>query len=222
MQCMNADLSNLSRLLQNLIRIGTIAQIEGAKARVQLGPKLTTEWLNWITQRAGTTCTWSAPTVGEQVMVLSPGGDLTRGVILPALFSQAFDAPETSDTIHTTHYPDGAVLQYDHEAHALTATLPGGTATITAEKITSNAPSTICTGDLTVMKNLIVMEAATVNGATALNGGVNAKAGAAGGVAMAVQGSIKASDDVLAGAISLAKHSHGGVKAGGDKSGGPQ
>ena len=222
MQCMNADLSNLSRLLQNLIRLGTIAQVDGAKARVQLGPKLTTEWLNWITQRAGSTCSWSVPTVGEQVMVLSPGGDLARGIILPALFSKAFDAPETSDAIHTTHYPDGAVMQYDHEAHALTATLPGGTATITSDKVTSNAPSTICTGDLTVMKNLIVMETATVNGTTALNGGVNAKAGAAGGLAMAVQGSIKASDDVLAGAISLAKHPHGGVRAGGDKSGGPQ
>lgn len=221
MHCMNADLSNLSRLMQNLIRLGTIAEVEGAKARVQLGPKLTTEWLNWITPRAGTTCTWSAPTVGEQVMVLSPGGDLARGIILPALFSKAFDAPETSNTIHTTHYPDGAVVQYDHEAHALTATLPGGTATVTADKVTSNAPSTICTGDLTVMKNLIVMEAATVNGATALNGGVNAKAGAAGGVAMAVQGSVKASEDVQAGAISLAKHTHGGIKAGSDQSGGP-
>ena len=222
MHCMNADQSNLSRLLQNLIRLGTIAQVEGAKARVQLGPKLTTEWLNWITQRAGSTCAWSAPTVGEQVIVFSPGGDLTRGIILPALYSQEFDAPETSDTIHTTHYPDGAVVQYDHAAHALTALLPGGTATITADKVTSNAPSTICTGDLTVMKNLIVMQSATVNGATALNGSVNAKAGAAGGVAMAVQGTIKASEDVLAGAISLAKHPHGGVKAGGDQSGGPQ
>ncbi len=221
MHCMNADLSNLSRLLQNLIRLGTIAQVDGAKARVQLGPKLTTEWLNWITQRAGSTCTWSAPTVGEQVIVFSPGGDLTRGIILPALYSQAFDAPETNPTIHTTHYPDGAVVQYDHEAHALTATLSGGTATITADKVTSNAPSTICTGDLTVMKSLIVMETATVNGATALNGGVNAKAGAAGGVAVAVQGTVKASDDVLAGAISLAKHLHNGVRAGSDQSGGP-
>ena len=141
---------------------------------------------------------------------------------MPALYSQAFDAPETSDTIHTTHYSDGAVVQYDHAAHALTATLPGGTATITADKVTSNAPSTICTGDLTVMKNLIVKQSTTVEGATTLNGGVNAKAGAAGGVAMAVQGTFKASDDVLAGAISLAKHPHGGVKAGGDQSGGPQ
>ena len=221
MQCMNADLSDLSRLLQNLIRLGTIAEVKGAKARVQLGPKLTTEWLNWLTLRAGNTRTWSMPTVGEQVIVVSPGGELTRGIIVPALYSQEFDAPESSATVNTTHYPDGAVVQYDHAAHALTATLPVGTATITADKVTSNAPSTICTGDLTVMKNLIVMQSTTVNGATALNGGVNAKAGAAGGVAMAVQGTIKASEDVLAGAISLAKHPHGGVKQGEGQSGGP-
>ncbi|MED5596115.1 phage baseplate assembly protein V [Janthinobacterium sp. P210006] len=221
MHCMNADLSDLSRLLQNMIRLGTIAEVDGAKARVQLGPTLTTEWLKWITPRAGNTRFWSAPTVGEQVVVLSPGGDLTRGTTLPALFSQAFDAPELNQSVHTTHYPDGAVVQYDHAAHALTANLPGGTATITADKVTSNAPSTICTGDLTVMGNLLVEQSATVNGATALNGGVNAKAGAAGGVAMAVQGTIKASEDVLAGAISLAKHPHGGVKQGGDQSEGP-
>ncbi|MBR7631828.1 phage baseplate assembly protein V [Janthinobacterium lividum] len=219
---MNADLSDLLRLLQNLIRLGTIAEVNGAKARVRLGPTLTTEWLNWATPRAGRTRTWSAPTVGEQVIVFSPGGDLTRGIILPALYSQEFDAPETSNSIHATHYPDGAVVQYDHATHALTATLPGGTATITADKVTSNAPSTICTGDLTVIGKLLVEQSATVNGATTLNGGVNAKAGAAGGVAMAVQGTIKASDDVLAGAISLAKHTHSGVKAGGDQSGGPQ
>jgi phage baseplate assembly protein gpV len=69
---------------------------------------------------------------------------------------------------------------------------------------------------LFVMKNLIV------NGATTLNAGVNAKVCAAGGVAMAVQGTVKASEDVLAGAISLAKHAHGGVKQGEDQSGGPR
>ncbi|OFJ49198.1 hypothetical protein BA896_010245 [Janthinobacterium lividum] len=209
-------------LAANLIRLGTIAEVDGAKARVRLGPTLTTEWLKWAARRAGSTRTWSAPTVGEQVVVFSPGGDLTRGIILPALYSQEFDAPDTSDSIHTTHYPDGAVVQYDHAAHALTALLPGGTATITADKVTSDAPSTICTGDLTVMGNLLVEQSATVEGVTTLNGGVNAKAGAAGGVAMAVQGTVKASQDVLAGAISLAKHPHGGVKAGGDQSGGPQ
>lgn len=219
---MNADLSDILRLLQNLIRLGTIAQVDGAKARVQLGPKLTTEWLNWITPRAGSTRAWTAPTVGEQVVVLSPGGDLTRGTILPALFSMEFDAPELSQSIHTVHYPDGAVVQYDHAKHALTATLPGGTATVIADQVTSDAPSTICTGDVTIMGNLVVKKTATVAGATALNGGVTAKAGAAGSVAMSVQGVVKASEDVLAGAISLAKHPHSGVRAGGDQSGGPQ
>ncbi|SFX08395.1 hypothetical protein SAMN03097694_0658 [Janthinobacterium lividum] len=33
MHCMNADLSDLLRLLQNLIRLGTIAEVNGAKAR---------------------------------------------------------------------------------------------------------------------------------------------------------------------------------------------
>ena len=98
MHCMNANLSDLLRLLQNLIRLGTIAEVKGAKARVRLGPTLTTEWLKWATRRAGSTRTWSAPTVGEQVIVFSPGGDLTRSIILPALYSQEFDAPETSDT----------------------------------------------------------------------------------------------------------------------------
>ena len=99
--------------------------------------------------------------------------------------------------------------------------MPGGTATITADQVTSNAPSTICTGDATIMGNLIVKQSATVIGATALNGGVNAKAGAAGRMAMVVQGTVKAGDDVLAGAISLAKHPHGEVRAGSDQSGGP-
>ena len=145
MHCMNADLSDLLRLLQNLIRLGTIAEVKGAKARVRLGPTLTTEWLKWATRRGGSTRTWSAPTIGEQVIVFSPGGDLTRGIMLPALYSQEFGAPESSDTVHTTHYPDGAVV-HDHAAHALTATLPGGTATSTANKVTSNAPSAIGTG----------------------------------------------------------------------------
>ena len=176
MQCMNADLSDLLRLLQNLIRLGTIAEVKEAEARVQLGPTLTTELLNWSTPSAGSTRIWSAPTIGEKVIVFSPGGDLTRGIVVPALYSQEFDAPESSDIIHTTHSADGVVVQYDHAAHALTATLPGGTATITANKVTSNAPSAICTGDLSVMKNLIVKQSTTVEGTTALNGGVNANA----------------------------------------------
>ena len=222
MHGMNADLSDLLHLLQNLIRLGTIAELKGGKARVQLEPKFTTKWLKLATRHAGSTRTWSMLTVGEQVIVSPLGCDLTRGIILLALYSQAFNAPKSSDSIHATYYPDGAVMQYDHTAHSLSTTLPGGTATITADKVTSNALSTIYRGDLIVMKNLIVKQSTTVEDATSLNGSVNAKAGAAVGGAITVQGTIKASDDVVAGAISLAKHPQGSTKPGGDQSGGSQ
>ena len=65
MHCMNADLSDLLRLLQNLIRLGALTELKGTKARVRLGPTLTTEWLNWATRRAGSTRTWSTPTVAR-------------------------------------------------------------------------------------------------------------------------------------------------------------
>ncbi|KAB8063718.1 phage baseplate assembly protein V [Janthinobacterium violaceinigrum] len=57
---MNADLSAPHHLLRNLIRPGTIAEVKGDKARVRLGPTLATEWLNWATRRASSTCTGSA------------------------------------------------------------------------------------------------------------------------------------------------------------------
>jgi hypothetical protein len=65
MHCMNADLSDLLRLLQNLIRLGTIAEVKGAKARVRLGRTLTTEWLNCAlcntTRRQHAHLAWPAP-----------------------------------------------------------------------------------------------------------------------------------------------------------------
>lgn len=219
---MTADLSELHRLLQNLIRFGTIAEVSGDVARVRLGPELVTTWLKWATLRAGNARTWWAPSVGEQIIVLSPGGDLTRGKILPAIYSEEFAAPTLDHDIHTTEYQDGAVISYDSAAHTLTATLPpGSSATIKADKVTSDATDTYCTGNLNVGENLVVQGKTTVNGGTELNGGVNAKAGTGGGPAMQVQGVIKATEDVIAGNISLTKHPHADVLRGGEQSGGP-
>jgi phage baseplate assembly protein V len=48
------DLANLTRLLENLIRFGTIAAVQMVPPRVQvLTGTLTTAWLPWINPRAG-------------------------------------------------------------------------------------------------------------------------------------------------------------------------
>src|SRR5690625_1890040 len=79
----------LARLLNNLLRIGTVSAVD-AKARavrVRDG-EIETDWLRWLEVRAGSTTDWDPPTLGEQVIVLSPGGDLGAGVVLAGINSQ--------------------------------------------------------------------------------------------------------------------------------------
>lgn len=154
---MNAELNELFRLVTNLIRFGTVAEVDyhTQRVRVQTGNNLT-DWRPWLTLRAGTTQTWCPPSVGEQVILLSPEGDLMQSVVFPSVYSEQFSTPSNNPSHHTVRYPDGTVVQYDSGIHQLTAVIPNGTATVTADQVTSNAPETICTGNLTVQKNLIV------------------------------------------------------------------
>src|SRR5690606_32739249 len=122
---MDANLSELFRLLSNLIRIGTIAEVKSDRARVKTG-ELTTAWLPWVPTRAGQASTWSQPSIGEQVLVLAPGGDLKSAVILPALYSDAVPAPSTNQHEHIVTFPDGARLAYNSETHSLAIDSPSG------------------------------------------------------------------------------------------------
>jgi len=88
------DIAALSRLLENLIRLGTVAEVDHgslpdkrpAWVRVQSGDLLTS-WLPWAALRAGTTRDWDPPTVGEQVLVLSPNGQTAQGVAIGSVVS---------------------------------------------------------------------------------------------------------------------------------------
>lgn len=138
--------------LSNQIRLGTVAQVDLAQARcrVQTGG-MVTDYLPWFVTAAGNLITWSPPTVGEQVFVLSPEGDTLGGVVVRGLYSDAFPAPSASADEHLVRFPDGAVIRYDSAAHSLQAILPGGgKAQITASGgVTVDGPVTI-NGDVTV------------------------------------------------------------------------
>lgn len=93
---MNTQLSELLRLLTNLIRIGTISEVdtENGLCRVQTG-RLETTPLKWLTMRAGSARTWWAPSIGEQVLILSMAGELTTAFVLPAIFLTPIPPPRT-------------------------------------------------------------------------------------------------------------------------------
>ena len=137
------------REMQAAMMFGTIESVDGITCRVRTGYVLT-DAVQWVAHRAGTTRRWSPPAVGEQVVLLCPGGDTLGAVALLGLYSTANAAPSTSPDEDVTLYPDGTRIVYDHAARKLTATFAeGGEVDITAQKIRITADVDI-TGKLKV------------------------------------------------------------------------
>ena len=183
----------LSRLLQNLLRYGVVASVDHAARRCTVcSGELVTKPLRWLTHRAGDARTWWAPSTGEQVILLCPGGDTARGTVLPALYGDDPAPPVDGDTTHVTQYPDGALVSYAPVKHELHVALPAGGKVILA------APAGVeITGDT------------RITGALHVTDNVSVDAG------------IHAADDVVAGTISLQHHLTKGVQPGTYLSGEP-
>ncbi|MDY4385073.1 phage baseplate assembly protein V [Pectobacterium aroidearum] len=136
-----ATLTEILRLLRNVIRVGVVTHVNTADAlcRVQTG-EMTTGWLNWLTRRAGRSRDWWAPSVGEQVLILSIGGELDTAFVLPGIYSDANPAPSVSADAYHVSFPDGAIIEYEPATGALTVS-GIKTADITAsESITATVP----------------------------------------------------------------------------------
>ncbi|RAW82155.1 phage baseplate assembly protein V [Photorhabdus laumondii] len=120
---MDTQLTELLRLLRNLIRTGVVTEVDHARGmcRVATG-NLETDWRPWLTMRAGHSRTWWSPSVSEQVLLLSVGGELTTSFVLPAIYSDQFPAPSASSEAVHIAFPDGAVMEYEPLSGALKVT----------------------------------------------------------------------------------------------------
>lgn len=185
-----------NRRIENLVRAGTVMAVDYSTARCRVASGLLkTDWKPWVARRAGDVKHWSPPSVGEQCILVSPGGDMASAFVLLGVFSDSIAQNGNTASVERTTYPDGAVIEYDHAIHALQVTLPaGGTADITApasvtvhsQHITLDTPQTTITGDVQV------------------------------------SGSIQVDGDVTASGVSLVNHLTTGVVAGASLSGKPQ
>jgi len=193
-------LDDSPRTLANLIRYGTVASIDVDAARVTVKTGgVTTKPLPWLSSRAGRVRAWNPPSLGEQVMVISPNGDLAAGVAFPALFSNAMPKPAdaTADNV-VVAFADGAVLLYDMAAHLLKASLPAG------GRVEAIAPDGFkLTGDVDIEGKLHVSDAVTLDSTLHADGNITSDA------------------DVKAGNISLINHPHDKVQPGTGVSGKP-
>ncbi|MFJ5440128.1 phage baseplate assembly protein V [Pectobacterium brasiliense] len=159
-----ATLTEILRLLRNMNRVGVVTHVNTTDAlcRVQTG-EMTTGWLNWLTRRAGRSRDWWAPSIGEQVLILSIGGELDTAFVLPGIYSDNNPAPSASaDALHIS-FPDGAIIEYEPATGALTvsgiktadisasesitATVPLVTVRAST-RITLDTPEVVCTNKL--------------------------------------------------------------------------
>lgn len=203
---MKTQLNDILRILRNLIRTGTVVDIDlnEGLCRVQTGGMKTT-WLNWLTCRAGRSRVWWAPSVGEQVLLLAIGGELDTAFVLPGIFSDDNPAPSASPDAFHISFPDGAVIEYDPESGALTVSgiksadvTASGSITATVPvvmvkaetRITLDTPEVVCTNKL-ITGSLEVQKGGTMKGDITHTGGKFTSNG------------VQADD-----------HDHGGVKGG--------
>jgi phage baseplate assembly protein V len=138
--------TELDRRSSNLIRLGAIEEADylNAKVKVRVGD-LVTAWLPWLTQRAGGNVSWHAPEVGEQVMILSPSGELNQGVVLMAIYQNSAPPNANNPDIHRMDYGNGDFFEYDRAGGNLNIHISGnltisagGTVTVMAQQINLN------------------------------------------------------------------------------------
>jgi phage baseplate assembly protein V len=117
-------LSDLAKRLSNIIRIGTIFEInhQTAKARVKIG-ELETDFLPWANSNSGSNNSWNPPEIDEQVIILSPSGDLSQAVILPSLYKN--NASNSDQNIKSITYQDGSKISFNVSSGALDLDLKG-------------------------------------------------------------------------------------------------
>ncbi|MDH2998101.1 baseplate assembly protein [Pasteurellaceae bacterium LFhippo2] len=195
-------MAEIDRRLDNLIRLGTIAEVDykTATARVTAGG-ITTDFIPFLTFRAGTTKTWSAPSVGEQVLIISVSGEFNTGLILPAVY--ASNAPSSNPDEHLIVFPDGTEIMHNSATGHLSAKNCKTALIQASNSITADTPQVICTQNVVIKGNL------TVDGTISSKG------------AISTQSSVTATGEVSGKGISLSSHTHSGVEPGNKRTGTP-
>ena len=89
--------ADLARRVANLVRLGKVVEIKGAQVKVAIG-KVTTNWLPVLSMAGDTNC-WIPITVGEQVTVISPYGEMSQAVVLRSIHYNNFVAPEDKESV---------------------------------------------------------------------------------------------------------------------------
>ncbi len=170
---------DLPRHIGDMMRLGTIAAVTGARCTVKLGDVISPP-VPWFA-RAGAFTTWCPPSTGEQVLLLCPEADINHGLALVGLYSDANPPPGDGNTV-VAQFPDGSTLVYDNDAGIMRLSLVGGLDILVANGMTVTGDLVVdgkisATDNITTTANVVASGEVTGNGkhlSTHTHGGVRA------------------------------------------------
>jgi len=144
--------------------------------------------------------------VGEQVVLLSLGGNFETAFALHAIYSDAIPPPDYSEHGITTVFKDGGWFQYEPATGYLLIKNIKSVLKKASDKIELNTAHFVVNAELARLNcpTVITCEAA-INGSMAINGDVT-----------------QGGDDMSSNGVITDKHLPNKVKSGGDMSRGPQ
>ena len=171
--------AELERQIKNIVRPAVVSEVDAAEARARVefgkadGEPVLSGWLPWLAPAAGGRRVWRAPSVGEQVLVFAPGGELFPAAILPGIFYDDFPAPEARVDREVTVWPDGSTAAYDADGPAFEIAFAEGTAVaIDAPEGVTIAGDLAITGEVEITGGLTASEDIATEGNIEADGNV--------------------------------------------------
>ena len=85
-------LSELMRRVERMVVVATVTARDGKKVKVAWADGVESGWLSLAQLGSKDQKFWIPQNAGDQVVVLSPGGDTTKGIVYPGPFAGAAPA----------------------------------------------------------------------------------------------------------------------------------
>ena len=201
----------ITRRVENIARLGTVVEVrhsKPARCRIKMGDN-TSDWLPWMAGRAAGNkgSKWWPPVVGEQCLVLAPGGDLSQGLAMLGAYSNSMDAPSDGAGVERTQWSEKDFSEYRDSAHTT------HTERTIVFEVGAGCRIAMGTDSITLKVGGDCSITLSPNGIALIGGGATLQIG---------PDKIASSVDVVAKGVSVVRHMHGGVRSGLDSTGVPK
>ena len=118
----------IERALSRLVMIATVKETDAANRRLKVvygDEQAESGWVPWPAEYGRNFTRWKPVRTGAQVVLLSPGGDLSRAVIAGQLYTTDITPPAAADTLDVVKYEDGTRIEYNSVTKALSINCAG-------------------------------------------------------------------------------------------------